>query len=138
MDQADAPGAPVGPAPTGRPAIPAAATGETRGTADPALIDLATGEEIPAGFATIDDYRLDGDWHHIDWGRDAQGGTRTYKTKLTKIGNRARVAYNDRIPVKLHAAQFPFLDKVERVDDEMSAEKIAATKWVDEIPDQGF
>ena len=103
------------------------------------LIDLGTWTEIPAGFDLIDDIRIDNDWYHVDWGKDAQGATMTWKTKLTKVGNRARVAFNDRIPVKLQAKKFPFLDKVERVDDDMKPDAIAKTKWnPDDVPEQGF
>ena len=92
-------------------------------------IDTTTGEEFPAGFALIDDYKPDGDWHHVTWGRDAQGGWTVYKTKLAKVANKARVAFNDRVPVKLHSKKFPFLDAVERLDDDMTPAQIKATKW---------
>jgi phage recombination protein Bet len=102
-------------------------------------INTETGEELPLGFALIDDYKPDGDWHHITWGRDAQGGWTVYKTKLMKVANAARVAFNDRVPVRLHAKKFPYLDKVERLDGGMSKEALAATKWTpDELAEQGF
>lgn len=128
MDQADA-HTPVLPE---KHEKPAAATVEARGTPD--VVDVETGEVYPPGFALIDEYKPDGDWHHISWGRDAQGGWMTYKTKLAKVANRARVAFNDRVPVKLHSKKFPFLDAVERLDDDMTPEQIAKTKWTPAAP----
>jgi len=108
-------------------------------------VDTETGEVLPTGFALIDDYKIDGDngeWHHITWGKDAQGGAMVYKTKLAKIANQAREAYNDRVAVKLHAKKMPYLDRVERLDGQdgtMSKAAIAATKWnPDDLDKQGF
>jgi phage recombination protein Bet len=111
---------------------PAAATGETRGTPQ---IDTTTGEELPPGFALIDEVKPDGNWWHIVWGRDVQGGSRIFKTKIAKIANLAKIAFEDGAPVRLHAKKFPFLDEVERLlDDGMTAEELAATKWHDDEP----
>jgi len=108
-------------------------------------VNAETGEVLPPGFALIDDYKIDGDngeWHHITWGKDAQGGATVYKTKLAKIANQARVAYNDRVAVELHAKKMPYLDRVERLDVQdgtMSKAAIAATKWnPDDLDKQGF
>lgn len=78
--------------------------------------DLGTADmELPEGFRLIDDYKLDGDWHQVTWGRDAQGGWSVYKTKLAAIGLAAHNAFTERMPVKLHAKKYPFLDKVEKL-----------------------
>jgi len=105
-------------------------------------VDTETGEVLPPGFALIDDYRPDNNWHHITWGKDAQGGAQVFKTKLAKVGDKARVAFNDRVAVKLHFKKFPWLDDVERLDGQdgtMSKAAIAATKWnPDDLDKQGF
>jgi len=114
-------------------------------TPEAETVNTETGEVLPPGFALIDDYKIDGDngeWHHITWGKDAQGGGTVYKTKLAKIANQARVAFNDRVAVKLHAKKMPYLDRVERLDGldgTMSKAAIAATKWnPDDLDKQGF
>jgi len=89
------------------PLSPAAATGETRGTPP------------PPGFALIDAFKPDGNFWHITWGRDAQGGSVVYKTKIEKIADAAREAYVDRVPVRLHSKKFPWLDKVEVAADDV-------------------
>jgi hypothetical protein len=93
------------------------------------IIDTEHGE-LPPGFALIDDVKPDGNWWHIVWGKDVQGGARIFKTKIAKIANLAKIAFEDGAPVRLHAKKFPFLDEVERLlDDGMTAEELAATKW---------
>lgn len=78
--------------------------------------DLGTADvELPGGFRLIDDYKLDGDFHHVTWGRDAQGGYSVYKTKIAAIGLAAHNAFTERMPVKLHAKKYPYLDKVEKL-----------------------
>lgn len=69
----------------------------------------------PPGFRLIDDYKLDGDWHQVTWGRDAKGGWAIFKTKLAKIGLEAYNAWTARVPVLLHSKKPPYLDKVERL-----------------------
>jgi len=88
------------------PLSPAAATGETRGTPP------------PPGFALIDDFKPDGHFWHITWGRDAQGGSVVYKTKIPKIADAARDAFDARVPVRLHCKKAPWLDKVEVAADD--------------------
>jgi phage recombination protein Bet len=119
MDQSDGPA--VVESPVRRAAVAPAAdvsTGEASSVPNEgdSGVDPTTGEEFPPGFHLIDDYRPDGDWHHISWGRDAQGGSMVFKTKLRKVADAARVAYNDRVPVRLHCKKAPLLDKVERLD----------------------
>lgn len=121
-------------------AQPAATTVEDRGTSD--VVDVETGEVLPPGFALIDDYHPENNWHHVTWGKDAQGGAMVYKTKLAKVGDKARVAFNDRVAVKLHCKKFPWLDDLERLDGQdgtMSKADIAKTKWdPDQLEGQGF
>ncbi len=81
--------------------------GPNLGTAEP--------DDLPEGFRLIDDYKIDGDWHHVSWGRDAQGGWMLYKTKLASVGQAAREAFASREPVKIHSKKLPWLDKVERL-----------------------
>jgi phage recombination protein Bet len=106
---------------------PVAATVENRGTLQQSVD--ASEPASTQGYALIDDFRVDGDWSHIDWNRDAQGGTMTYKTKLAKIANKCRVAFNDRVPVRLISKKYPYVDDVQRLDDSMSPEAIKKTKW---------
>jgi hypothetical protein len=73
-------------------------------------------DELPAGFALIDAVKEDGDWLHVTWGRDAQGGWRVYKTKIAKIAAHAKAAFVDGVPVVLHGKKFPFIDEVERLE----------------------
>jgi hypothetical protein len=96
--------------------------------------DLGTAEpdDLPDGFRLIDDYKLDGDWHHVYWGRDAQGGTMVYKTKLAKIGLEAHNAFTERMPVLLHSKKYPYLDKVEKLG--ITREQIAASKFQHDDP----
>jgi len=93
-------------APSAAPLSPAAATGENRGTPP------------PPGFALIDDFKPDGHFWHITWGRDAQGGSVVYKTKIPKIADAARDAFDARVPVRLHCKKAPWLDKVEVAADD--------------------
>lgn len=97
--------------------------------------DLGTAEpdDLPDGFELIRDYKLDGDWHQVWWGRDGSDGYRLYKTKLAKIGLDAHNAYTERQPVKLHSTKAPFLDRVERLTT-MTREEIAATKFRHDDP----
>jgi phage recombination protein Bet len=92
--------------------------------------DLGTAEpdNLPDGFRLIDDYKLDGDWHHITWGRDAQGGSRIWKTKLAKIGLEAHNAFTEHMPVQLHSNKPPYLDRVEKLG--ITPRQIAASKYV--------
>jgi hypothetical protein len=73
-------------------------------------------DELPPGFALIDAVKEDGDWLHVTWGRDLQGGWTVYKTKIANIAAFAKAAYADRVPVRLHGKKFPFIDEVERLD----------------------
>jgi len=118
------------------PLSPAAATGETRGTpvqapraaSLPRDADSAarvapnaredSGRSIPAGFARIDAFKPDPPFWHVTWGRDAQGGSVVYKTKIQKIADAARDAFDARVPVRLHCKKAPWLDKVEVAADD--------------------
>lgn len=104
--------------------FPATDDGPNLGTADP--------DDLPDGFRLIDDYKLDGDWHHVTWGRDAQGGWMVYKTKLAKIGLAAKDAYEKHQPVRILSKKFPFLDGVESLG--ISREQIASSKFSPDDP----
>lgn len=84
----------------------------------PKPVELAPDASVPAGFALIDEYRQDGDWHQVTWGRDAQGGSMVYKTKIPKVGLEAAHAYREKIPVRLKSKKVPYLDEVEVRDGE--------------------
>ena len=107
-----------------RPAAIRSDEGPNLGAAEP--------DDLPEGFRLIDDYKLDGDWHHVYWGRDAQGGTLIYKTKLAKIGLEAHNAFTERMPVLLHSKKYPYLDKVEKLG--ITLERIAASKFQHDDP----
>ena len=123
------------PAPTGVREKPSAPNGgEIGASSQPASDegpDLGTADDeptnLPEGYRYIDEYRIDGDWHHVTWGRDAQNGWMTYKTKLGKVGLAAKDAYDKHQPVRLFSNKFPFLDKVESLG--ISREQIDASKW---------
>lgn len=110
---------------------PSAPNGGDSATSTPAVSDdrPVEDDELPPGYHRIDDYRPDGNWHHVYWGRDAQGGTLIYKTKLQKIALKAQAAYNDQLPVKLHSKKFPFLDDVEVLEGWPTGAEVAATKF---------
>jgi phage recombination protein Bet len=78
------------------------------------IVDEATGEELPPGFARIDAIEQSGAFTKVFWGRDAKGGWRFYSTKLPHIANAARAAFEDQVPVLLHSKDGKYLDKVER------------------------
>jgi phage recombination protein Bet len=73
---------------------------------------------VPPGFALIDEVVSDGKFWHITWGRDSQGGSTVYKTKLEKIANDARAAFDAGLPVRLLCKSRPWLDKVEVAADD--------------------
>lgn len=78
------------------------------------VVDMAIDmPDVPPGFALIDNYKPDGDWHKFLWRRDAHDGAAEYKTKLGHIAEAAIDAYRAKVPVKLHSKKLPFLDKVE-------------------------
>lgn len=114
------------PAPSGQPRereTSGGRAGENNGRSQPASDDgpyLGTADDErerdwPPGFRLIDDYKLDGDWHQVTWGRDAKGGWAIFKTKLAKIGLEAHNAFTEHVPVLLHSKKPPYLDKVERI-----------------------
>ena len=113
------------------PALPAISVGSLNETLKDDGPDLGTADDehtnLPEGYRYIDEYRIDGDWHHVTWGRDAQNGWMTYKTKLGKVGLAAKDAYDKHQPVRLFSNKFPFLDKVESLG--ISREQIDASKW---------
>ncbi len=101
--------------------------GPNLGTADP--------DDLPDGFHLITDYKLDGDWHKVTWGQDAQGGARTYKTKIAKIGLAAKTAYDNGEPVKVQSKKYPYLDGVEGLG--ITREQIAGSKF-QYVEDEAF
>ncbi len=124
---AAAPAAAV-PPPTPRPTPSPAGSDEGPDLSAPAA-------PLPAGFHLIDDFKADGDWSHVTWGRDAQGGSVTYKTKIAKVAAEARAAYLEQQPVRIHSKKYPWLDKVERLDGGMSAQELEDTRFkYDEEP----
>lgn len=126
--------APSRPQPVAPPVRPAAAVA-TRGSDEgPDLGTLDDSRDLPEGFHLIDNYHLDGDWHQVSWGRDAQGGSAVYKTKIAKIGIEAAVAFKKREPVHLVITKFPYIDKVEPLG--MTREQLDSTKWRHEDEDQ--
>lgn len=134
MEQADSTSSPERASPAGTPAGTINAPSVPNGGASGVLQAEEVEGELPPGYHRIDDYKPDGAWHHITWGRDAQGGSLVYKTKLTKVANAARVAYNDRIPVRLICKKFPYLDAVEPLAGWPTQDEIAATQWQPEPP----
>lgn len=102
--------------------FPATDDGPNLGTAEP--------DDLPDGFRLIDDYKLDGDWHHVTWGRDAAGGWMVYKTKLAKVGLAAHNAFTEKMPVMLHSNKFPYLDKVEKLG--ITRQQIDDSRWRDD------
>lgn len=155
MDQADSPHMAVVQAPTvpqsrGIPSKPNGGDSDSRVARPETLVDavLSTGSssddgpdlgtaepnDLPDGFRLIDDYKLDGDWHHVSWGRDAQGGWMVYKTKLAKIGLEAKTAFENEEPVALHSKKFPYLDKVERLGITRAQIADSKFKYVEEPP----
>lgn len=89
-------------------------------------------DNLPDGYHLIHEYKPDGDWHHVTWGHDAQGGRLTYKTKLAKIGLDAKAAYDRHEPVRIVCNKFPFLDKVERLGP--TVEQLAASAFRHDDP----
>jgi hypothetical protein len=89
----------------------------TLGLPAQSTVDTTTGEVYPPGFAPIDDVKLDGAFLRVTWGRDAQGGSRTFSTKVPKIVNAAMAAYEDCVPVRLSSKDGKYLDGVERLVD---------------------
>lgn len=80
-------------------------------TPDPpdTVLDTTTGEAVPAahrppapqGYAYIDWYNFEGDYHHVGFFVDGLGSAlMKYKTKLAHIGDVAAQAYQLGVPVK--------------------------------------
>jgi len=83
----------------------------------PALrVDREVGKELPLGFALIEDIKQDGAFLQVFWGRDGSGGWRKLRTKVPTIANAARVAFEERVAVRLLSKDGKYLDKVERLD----------------------
>lgn len=124
------------PAPPREREKPAAVPVEDRGQSSD-VVDVETGEVLPPGFALIDDYKPDGDWHQVWWSRDDNGGSLKWSTKKSTIGNKCREAYNDRVPVKLYVTDRGYIDKVE-----MLGEQPKPKKWTpaagDNVDEQAF
>jgi hypothetical protein len=102
----------VGVAPTDSDDDAEAAEGKPRVV--PANIDPKTGEEVgelstlPTGWHYLSDYQQHGPWHEwrvLKW--DGQGGSLKVSTKLSKIADDARRAYDAHLPVKLEVKLKP-------------------------------
>jgi hypothetical protein len=80
-------------------------------TAPPkSVVDVATGEQVPPskrpkppdGYRYIDRYRIDGQWHHVEFLKYRLNGEgASFKTKFAEVGILAAEAYEQGVPVRV-------------------------------------
>jgi hypothetical protein len=73
-----------------------------RTTGEEVVVNRAMGEELPAGFYLLSNYFKTGEWHEVEInGYQGNGGALRLSTKLVTIGEMAKAAYENQIPVAI-------------------------------------